>query len=379
MIFEILIIIFQIIIILLLGYIIYNYHNSNKKEKYDTNDFRPIGINGKPVDWWAIIKLPNGYQKTFDCDKANNECDNNKTESLGLGYLYADSNNPKFVLQSNSSCLNQNTSPLETTINLIQQGKYVIWNDEGSKFGSGCSGIDKNAPFAHSKGIAGLINNQGIIMNVSTPNFPVPKKCPNQDIGCQQDNSTIVCQHFFCFSVDSSNFNLWLKNVQKASLIVQDNSNDFPVSNLIYNCKKQNDNSNLTSLKTLAGQKIDLIIKSCSVLKSPWLTVSDILKQNLNILSWYAYPWEEPTKQLTRIAKLKINDFEWTGTGDTSPEGNHAKIGVTQDESCIIFGSMNMQTSQAKRGGDFYVLYNSDLAKSFMSLVTKTTILPHDD
>jgi hypothetical protein len=338
----------------------------------------PLDGNGNPVDWFFCLKFPEG----MGCDCKSASCTHwDDKKSKGLCYLYADSNNPIVRLNSDIGygCLNETNNPVTQTLQqLTSDASYVIWNDQGKLTSQNGSYKDCGAPHAHSKGAAGIISNTGFIMNCSTPYFPDPD---NFLLGCQDDDNAELSQHFFCFSVGSSDFSKWASTVANAKLCTLvtnkwDNYTDVTSGG----------KSSTVSLKTLNGIDINMMVKGSEDFFIPWTFVADTVGEDLSVLSFYGSPYTPPVCAGAKDAKCTYNDtpkqsitivnslgyksYSWCGHGGPQNTSNHAKIAIGSSPSdLVICGSMNMQgtpatgckSSQMGRGGDFYAIHNKTL------------------
>lgn len=183
---------------------------------------------GRPVAWWAVLKLPMHVRADVDgtnkknhvrptpCDCAAPDCANAPTAGLnvsarasGLCYLYADANNPTFqhFRALGYDCLGQGgNDPVSHTLRQLrsppsqqrrgggehqeqQEPYWAIFNDQlngiardyqpkasqmnASRSGELCSG--GNLFSAHAKGAVGFrADTGGFFLQTSTPNFPDP-------------------------------------------------------------------------------------------------------------------------------------------------------------------------------------------------------------
>ena len=336
-------------------------------------DVAPLDGKGNPVDWWFLVKLPQGA--TSVCSGcASPACPSwQGSRSGGVCYWYADSNNPtlRFYSDLGFDCLSGTNNPVTQTLNQMKGRSYIIWNDQGSKTSKPGTYPDKGAPIAHSKGAAAFGGSTGFIMNVSTPNFPDPDL---YTLGCQEDDNVEVSQHFFAFSVNKSGMSSWAAAVANAQLSV------ISQNNWIFADTTVGGHSTTANLLTLQNLPVRLIVKGSKDFFIPWDYVTNSLGSSVKALTWYASPttppigtgstmnclYQSPARfdvDVVRSLQTPDGSFSWCGQGEASPTCNHAKIGVGIGTGWVVAGSMNMQgnidstgceSSQMGRGGDFY-------------------------
>ncbi|MFA6035188.1 MAG: deoxyribonuclease II family protein [Myxococcota bacterium] len=357
-------------------------------------DVMPLDGNGKPVDWWFLLKLPQGA--TSLCSGTTSPgCQYwQAPRAGGVCYLYADSNNPSLQLYSSPKLGFDNlvgpNNPVTRTLNQITGKSFIIWNDQGSKTSKPNKYPDKGAPIAHSKGAAAFGVASGFVMNASTPNFPDPDL---YTLGCQQDDNVEVSQHFFCFSLKKDGMTSWAQSIANAQLSVIANNNWTG----IFADTTVGGHSTTQTLQTLGNVPIQLIVKGSKDFFIPWDYVTNTIGSSVNALTWYASPTTPPIPQgfkssclyktpanynIDIVTSLTTPDgtYSWCGQGEANGSYNHAKLGVGSSP-LVIAGSMNMQgditvagceSSQMGRGGDFYGLQSEELFDS-LNQVFKTT------
>ena len=264
-----------------------------------------------------------------------------------------------------------------------------------------------------------MIQEKGFLQ-VTTPSWPAagnqqtPRATDGNTLGCVNDNDVKVSQHFFSLKLSKDDVIEVLKALNNAS-VVTDPTNRQIVSNggpqeiqiLVKALGTRSRSTSVTVVQLSSG--VGLISKSSRFNVPPWQMVSALLGNvPLRTATWWADPKIDSTAvstpvrcwddQLGTPGAVEIaTSGQWDGTvyslkAGPSPDGNHAKIGVstagTHDFS--IFGDMNQQgtlsgancaSSQNGRGGLFYVIDNAALADGIRGLIkgdtAPTRALPH--
>jgi hypothetical protein len=376
----------------------------------------PLVASGRPVDWWYVFKF-NGAVFP-DCAGGSRACPFGGTvQKYKAGQQYAFASNESPTLTQGSGCAgNTNGDPIGATFEQVYNGSYhyLIWNDQfyqDPKI-AGCT-TSCGAPWGHSKGMLAWDDaGDGIVMQVSTPSWPAagsksrPRKTDGNTLGCVQDDDVEVSQHFFALKLNKSDLLQVLQALQNAS-VVTDPSNPQIVSNggppdvqqLVKQLGTKSRSTTVTTVTLSSG--VRLISKPSNLNVPPWQMVSALLGGvSLRTATWWATPQIPTTTSSTKVtcwdnslskpgAVQIATTGTWNGktiglTGGSSPDHNHAKVGVSMsgDESLAIFGDMNQQgslsgpnckSSQNGRGGLFYVVNNKELSASVGQLITGGT------
>ncbi len=324
--------------------------------------------DGKPVDWWIIIKTPkNSKVDTAPCG-CKTSCGRGSPD--GKCYFYADSNNPtpKYM----NKCVSDPSSALMKTIKQAKSASGVgVWNDDG---------IDKNgknikgqSPEAHSKGMVAYNSGGGFVLNTTTPNFPVAGAFESGP-GCgKQKDNTEFGQQFFCMSYDIDNLKKWGSGMYNAALKAT-NSDLWTATDILSATGDKKGSNTVVDLTTSLNKvPIKLIVKGAGDRVNPWSLVSGSLGVPLQVQSWTGFnlppytatsqDWtaqncDSQNKGLEQVCSINYGK----GVQNAGNSQDHSKIGVSSSgDDWVIFGSMNEQTSQEKRGGEFYAMKNSQL------------------
>ncbi len=374
----------------------YNYYQEN----YATTTVpSPKNGLGENVDWFLIFKLPENSRvigDKGDCvcnDFTKKNCDyiidggDKKERKSGTCYYYADSKNPtlQYYKDIGLGCLSTENNPLKQTLDQINITNFnsFFWNDQQAD-GRGCG-----APYAHSKGAVIYNEKGGLVINTSTPNWPTTE---NQRLGCFEVSNVDFAQHIFCFSLDASSVSKWIEGVKVSRICIDETkikkNNKFTFDDDIKDdssLKSTSTKSVFYDLKTQGKNTVIGMFKSAAEEYLPWSLVSNTLNTGLLIASWTGFDdWGDSglysknnkycLSQITGVKMPNTNNRIFQTTYGVS----HSKWAISNDSKnpLVIFGSSNMQDTQAKRGSDFYAIRNPYLWKSFNDIIiTKKTDL----
>lgn len=378
----------------------------------------PLVAKGHPVDWWFAFKFNSA---SFP------QCANGAVRSCTFGgqvqntwtnfsQQYAVASSDSKTLQAGAGCAGDTTDdPVGATFDEIYNGtlNFVVWNDQFYQDPAICGNSnDCSAPWGHSKGMVAWDNSgNGLVMQVTTPDWPGagsklhPRAQEGNTLGCtSRDNDVEVSQHFFALRLTKDDLAIVLKAIQNASVVTD-----------VHNAQivKNGGPSDITALVAKLGVKssskavthdtlstgVQLISKPSALWVPPWQMVSAVLGGvPLRAATWWATPPSPPIPSTTDSTTIGCWDaslpkpgaveiatsgsFSGTTfglTGIATPNGNHAKIGVSTsgDHHYAIFGDMNQQgvlsgtcsRSQNGRGGLFFVVDDADLARSVTGLI----------
>ncbi|GMF14689.1 unnamed protein product [Phytophthora lilii] len=208
---------------------------------------------GRPVAWWAVLKLParvqspDGRAGPTPCDCVAPECGDVPTagwpalesRAAGLCYLYADARTPQFrhFRDVGYDCLGQGgNDPLSRTLKQREDGEpyWALFNDQlngiaGSYHPNGTEGVGDGKRVcgggdlfsAHAKGAVAFRGDGtgGFFLQTSTPNFPDPTLNSSfVRLGCQADNNVQFAQHMLALSVGDTELRELGENLQLARL-----------------------------------------------------------------------------------------------------------------------------------------------------------------
>jgi hypothetical protein len=261
------------------------------------------------------------------------------------------------------------------------------------------------------------------VLQVSTPSWPGsgnhkhPRKNDGNTLGCINDDDVEVSQHFFCLKINAADLETILKALQNSSVITDPNDPQIArlggpekIKELASSLGKLSHSKEITMATLSSG--VQLISKPSLLNCPPWQLVSSKLGGlPLLVASWWVQGnggIESTDKDTLMVCWPEITNFPKPGPveiaisgtwdkitiglkGSPSPNGNHAKIGVStgKNKPLVIFADMN-QTGALKpttdprhseagdtcaihqngRGGLFYVVDNQSLHTSIKSLIT---------
>jgi hypothetical protein len=369
---------------------------------------KPLLTSGQPVEWWFVFKFNAGSFPGCG-GGAQRACAFGGTvqnyDQFGQQLIYASSAAP--ALQAGDGCVGDTTGdPVGATFSQVYNGKffYLLWNDQFD----GDPVKTQAAPYGHSKGmLVWNADGNGFVMQVSTPSWPAsgssqsPRKTDGNTLGCITDNDVLVSQHFFALTLTNADVVAVLKALANASVVTNpakpelvNNGGPSNIQALVKTLGKVS-NSKAATTATLSSGVV-LLSKPSGLAVPPWQMVSAMLGgEPLRAATWWADPPIASTDSSTTVGcwdpslgKPGAVDIAVTGTwasqtlgfkGTATPEGNHAKIGVSAGaHTYAIFGDMNQQgslsgpnckSSQNGRGGLFYVVDNSQLFESLRDLL----------
>jgi len=376
----------------------------------------PLFDAAHPVDWWMVFKL--NADSFPGCGGSDSRVcpfggDPQNYPHFGQQYVAASSASPAF--QMSSDCVGSSAGdPVGATFGEIYDGalNYVIWNDQlydDPKI-AGCT-QECGSPWGHSKGaLAWDDAGEGFVLQVTTPSWPraggnaVDKGTDGNTLGCVHDNNVLVSQDFFSLKLNKADILAVLSALQNASVvtdihnpqIVRNGSNappDIQQAVSVLGVKSASTTATVVRLST----GVTLISKPSQLHVPPWQMVSALLGGvSLRTATWWAAPQIKSTTADSsiscwdnRLGKPGAVDIATTGQymgktlgfdGIATPEGNHAKIGVSTSGASplVIFGDMNQQgtlsgancgSSQDGRGGLFYVVNDPTLFANVTALL----------
>lgn len=379
----------------------------------------PLVAKGQPTNWWFVFKF---NAKAFpQCGGSSIACPfGGDPKSYIAGQQYVSASDQAPSLAKGEGCLGDTASdPVGATYDEIYNGAwyYVVWNDQFYDAPSipGCSG-NCSSPWGHSKGLLAWNEaGEGLVLQVSTPSWPgagsaqYPRQGDGNTLGCITDDDVKVSQHFFSVKLSKDDVVLVLQALDHASVAtdptnpqIVHNGGPADIQALVANLGHKRHDTAVTTAKLSSG--VTLISKPSDLNVPPWQMVSAVLGTvPLRTATWWASPRIPSTDPSTPVdcwdgqlgkpgAVAIATSGQWDGKtfglkGGPGSDFNHAKIGVTTDDSrhLAIFGDLNQQgslsgpnckSSQNGRGGLFYVLDNASLSDSLRQLIQGDTAPP---
>ncbi|MFC3881836.1 deoxyribonuclease II family protein [Algoriphagus namhaensis] len=333
-------------------------------------------VDGKPVDWWFMYKLPMNVGP--------------KKDSTGFEFLYFDAQSTDGVKLS-STRLNEKTSALGLTLAQIfsspKKGGFVLWNDEIPPTTKNPNPKNQGQK-GHSKGILAFSKetNSGFYLLHSTPRFPTSAEIE------LPENERKFGQTYLCISLkdyETANAIAEVVHTQNDGQVYESNLEEVSVDDAIYKFaknlpyEKPSKPANLT-FASKEGKTFSLIAKN-RVWSKPkakgeigfdfWKDlIGPTLAINLSVETWRRgmvfddidSVKSELTEDIVDIdlSKIGLDGYRWGFSKD------HAKWGISFDEqkNMIIIADINRQISQERRGGGGIAFENPILWKTLKKI-----------
>ena len=375
----------------------------------------PLLAKGHSVDWWFAFKFNSASFPQCAAGAVRSCIFGGQVQNQWTNFSqqYAVASSESKALQAGSRCVGDTTGdPVGATFDEIYNGtlNFVVWNDQFYQDPAICGNSnDCSAPWGHSKGVIAWDNSgNGIVMQVTTPDWPGagsklhPRAQEGNTLGCtSRDNDVEVSQHFFALRLTKADVVTVLKALQNASVVtdvhnaqIVKSGGPSDIAGLVAKLGVKSSSKAVTHDTLSTG--VQLISKPSALHVPPWQMVSAVLDGvSLRAATWWASPEIPSTTSSTTIdcwdsslnapgAVEIATSGSFSGStlglkGTATPNGNHAKIGVSTSGThhYAIFGDMNQQgvitgtcsRSQNGRGGLFFVIDDVDLASSVSSLI----------
>eukprot|EP00825_Cyclidium_porcatum_P048509 TRINITY_DN816_c0_g1_i6.p1 TRINITY_DN816_c0_g1~~TRINITY_DN816_c0_g1_i6.p1 ORF type:complete len:461 (+),score=50.16 TRINITY_DN816_c0_g1_i6:30-1412(+) len=320
-----------------------------------------LNEDGKPVDWWVIMKLPIAF-------------------NTGLDYMYFDASSNS--LEPKTKITGLDSSLFRTLAQIADQttGKTasVFWNDQPPH--------EPLPPFtfAHQKGFLGFdLNGDGFILVHSAPNFVtvIDKKVQLT----YPSTSLRYGQHFMCITIDS--FDVYDKYAELLLIdrpYVYNSSIPSSVQKLVPNLvtlldinQRGSAQSGVQTFQSAGGLYFTKFAKSGEYQVSFYATfVAPFFHTDMAFETWgnsaegYMPPECDTFKVVSNLQVEFTKDDSFTSLDD------HSKYGISLDgtQPIVCYGDINRQESQLSRGGGtvcfFYPPLHQILLKAFVQLQT---------
>ncbi|KAF2070022.1 hypothetical protein CYY_008653 [Polysphondylium violaceum] len=327
---------------------------------------------GEPVDWWVIQKQPKLTKSTG-------------RYRAGLGYMYADENNP--TLEVSYKWLNDSDTALAHTLEQVFTDHinpnllWVMYNDQPpeSKVGS---------DYAHSKGVVAFTDDVGFWLIHSVPRFPLDPKTTKYHYPANEVRNG---QSFLCVSYNAhENFAKIAEKIYTNRAYIY--SYNIPstiglqktvlqklIDGSSYNYAKT-DSSDLYSLN---GLKFKVFAKNTQWNNDLYESLlQPAIAQNMLISTWRlgakttimpTFCQPNYTYDSVNVEELSIpggSEFQWRYTKD------HSKwaISLDQERNYVCIGDINRMYSQYKRGGGSACFVNDKLWNSYYNMIYDTSL-----
>eukprot|EP01029_Cantina_marsupialis_P027684 TRINITY_DN773182_c0_g1_i1.p1 TRINITY_DN773182_c0_g1~~TRINITY_DN773182_c0_g1_i1.p1 ORF type:complete len:339 (+),score=76.89 TRINITY_DN773182_c0_g1_i1:106-1122(+) len=313
---------------------------------------RCIDENGNEVDWWIILKAPNGVE---------------------YGYMDANSQN---IAMSSYDLANVNQGALSNTIRQIFDNKgsysmgYAAYNDQDA------IRHKSHDTFAHAKGFMAFTENGGFWVSHSTPKFPNLQE--ESYGGCCP--STTYGQHYMCSSYDSiASFEDLAMQMEIARVYVYDFN--LPSSlrrpNLVNWLEEEEHftkayNRTIT-LTTAAG--MDLIHMSKDAKWGKELYEDYVAVELGNDL--YTETWQNGIGSLDSYCRkdgykynvMNLNNVKLPNGPSWRESQDHSKWNFASRKYYVCLNDINRQSSQSHRGGGATCMHNYGVHKAFRGIM----------
>lgn len=412
----------------------------------------PMAGPNEPVDWLFAYKFnagafpgwDNGEMPKYGAPGIFGGTFKYYPAGLSQQYVYCTSKNPTLV-KGKGPIGATFSDPIGATFAQVYNNPgyfYILWNDQF--YGNPIPSTD--SPYGHSKGMAAWNEDgEGFVLQTSTPSWPAsgsykfsrnseatiqavqngeknkygkPIELDYNTLGCIDDDDIEVAQHFFCLKLNQDDLANVLKGLINSSVVTDPskpalcyNGGPKAIQELVSQLGKLSNSKEVLTAKLSSG--IQMISKPSALAVPPWQMISAQLKGlPLRAVTWWAFPNIYSTEKgqipgcwgpsLGTPGEVDIAlTGSWDGTeivliGNNGKYSNHAKIGISMDESkpISIFGDENQQgalsvgycktgfyknktqqcdSSQNGRGGTYYVIDNRELFKSITQLFAGRT------
>ena len=326
---------------------------------FDPTFFKKVGCmneNGTPVDYWVIIKKPQGTD-----------------------YFYYDSDSRDFHT-SHHSLNSTSVGALAYTAKQLWQAEinYVMYNDQPPKdiydiVDDSYSDDLYAGKFGHTKGFFAFASDKGFWLTHSIPLFPLGPKVVDDYQGLSSNAGTYA-QHLLCLSVTAESIN----NLSKQFLFNRPQLYDSQLYESQLYESQLYDSRLVTEKYDYIRQLIDgkystLNVCDTSVLvttggfpfkvyakTAEWNNdlyagcVTPTERDTLWVESWIRGSAEGPTCPVSDYDTLDIKNldfvigdriYSWKETQD------HSKWAITANRDVLCMGDINRMTTQYSRGG----------------------------
>jgi len=345
-----------------------------------------IGVNGqgclnedgKPVDWWMVIKVPRIKTSSYDVVKN------------GSAYLYADpstlSNPSRFFVNSSIGIDDVRSAPGRTIQQVYdnvrtqssEQG-YVFYNDE-------TPAGDVSMSYGHTKGHVAWTTKVGFWLIHSVPKYA---DSPERTLHYSYPSSgQLYGQTMFCMSIgldalDEVFAQLQYTNPQVYAKAWIDslnsklpNGNAFVKQGIVVKTAS----SRVGAFKTIGGLPIHHFAKTVKWGQSIYgELIGPYYGSDMLCETWqrpYQEPLRPPTSAVSVYSVLDIgvpSNSGWDGVG-WHVTSDHSKWSVTIDPAMqvVCIGDINKQKSQWQRSGGLACVSNPTIWKTFNNLVVNS-------
>ena len=344
--------------------------------------------NGTPVDYWVIIKKPQGTD-----------------------YFYYDSENRDFHTSPHSLNSTSVGALAYTTKQLWQaEMNYVMYNDQPPKdiflhddiydnnniYANNNDIVDDSysddlyaGKFGHTKGFFAFASDKGFWLTHSIPLFPLGPKVVDDYQGLGKNAGTYA-QHLLCLSVTAESINnlskqfLFNRPQLYESRLYESRLYESRLLNEKYDYIRQLIDGKYSTLNicdtsvllTLGGHPFKVYAKTAEWNNDLYAgCVTPTERDTLWVESWIRGSADGPTCPVSDYDTLDIKNldfvigdriYSWKETQD------HSKWAITANRDVVCMGDINRMTTQYSRGGGTACFSDKILHSIFKKATTKT-------
>jgi len=308
-----------------------------------------ISDSGDPIDWWIILKSPDGTQYTY-MDDSSEDFSWSSFDLKDSGALF---NTLQQVYKNSQS----------------ESVGYILYNDEDPDGGN-------HEDFGHTKGDVCFDSNSGFWLVHSAPQFPPPSSNSYE----YSDSQAIFGQSFLCMTVDTSTFegigSQFLFNTPYVYDSNLPSSFNLPSISEVISGNFNTTPSNQTfSFQTSGGKSFTSFAKNGQwegELYSGF--VEPVLGTAMQWETWRNGPSQDniPTLCTPQVPydALNINAISLSSGQQWPTTKDHSKWGsAVQGSNEVCIGDINRQYSQDKRGGGTVCSSDSSIWESFNGII----------
>ncbi|KAK7505118.1 hypothetical protein BaRGS_00003688 [Batillaria attramentaria] len=319
-------------------------------------------MNGKPVDWFIVYKLPKMRHET------------GTRFGDGLAQFYLDGQAPQWSLSKRA--VNETDHAIYYTLQQVYEAQpdsilYLMYNDEKPDGGESLS-------HGHTKGVVGFDSKSGFWLIHSAPMFP-----PKQKDGYEwADNASDYGQMFFCVSFGySESLGVLAKQLLYNYPQVYDHNlpasalKDFPLLADLVNSTRINQPPyhSIQHLSSLGGLPLTSFAKFTYFGADLYDNlVAPYLKVPLLVETWQHGDECDVlhTNCSTQYEVYNIVETTLPGNFFFSEFKDHSKYAISLTGQWVCVGDINRERSQFKRGGGTLCFQDGRVWRAYDQIIT---------
>ncbi len=323
-----------------------------------------LGMQGQPVDWWVVLKLP----KSADPLKT------------GDSFLYVDDQMQQFTMFGQTRGINTADQPIAYTLNqiythssAINTAGWLIYNDEPTVVSDNLD--PQNSDYGHTKGAIGFDQNTGFWLISSVPKFPVQA---NEQYAYPSSGAEYG-QSLLCVSVKSDQIpniarqlhytypHIYSKNMPVAWQSSPNFSDLWQV--MQYQNMQHDPKYSSQTILSAKGQTFTSIAKSYPQNSQLFYEyVAKFFQQPLEVETWIRGEAIGPVCNpyvVTDVESVAYLSYQWKESED------HSKwaVGTSSSHPLVCIGDLNRMVSQEARAGGTMCIRSPTLQKLFYPMV----------